>query len=1014
MTTHMDSKPPETLDLPKLARERVQIGPPASWIASCDYDQQFTPKLRGESTCLLIENQIHAELGQTYVHVATRLESQHAVRSQSQGQINFDPQTQSLVLHSIKTRRGESETEHAYLDRIQFLQREAGLESRIIGGQITLLLLLEDVRPGDILEYSFTVTTRSRLMPEHVTAFFSLPPGTEIGKYYFLIQHAETRALKWKTSSPDLTPQITNDNGVVRCCWTNTNYSSPDPEGCVPPGLLLFPWIQVSDCPDWQTIARALVAAWEKQMPGDAVARMVAEISDFSADPLVRITKAIETVQDEFRYLSVNVELGGQIPAAPDLVIRRRYGDCKDVAFLLVQILRALGLRARPVLVNTYWIKSIGSMLPSPNIFNHAIVEYEIGTEKRWVDGTVKNQGGGALNRCLPDFGFGLPLDAETSELAPVPQASLIPGSYEVKESLILSTSGANSFLAVVVTRTGAHADAARNEFVNRGIDVVAKDRLQACANRFSKAGRIRPLECRDDRDANEFVMAEAFEVVTPIRVDKGSNTCLFQIRSDITATSLVHPGLAARRYPLALPFPAHWTHTFEIEFGGINGVSLPFFQVGNSFFTFGRRSRSWPNLLKVTFSLETLQGSIPPDKLDEHRKNVEAVHEAGVIHLLLPLGYSASRRRADFGALPAPNPSRAGAGNVVVSTQKPIPAKAEVPVPIAAEEKETVALQKTAELAGMPAVAKPMPPAREAIPLQTTLEPSRPSPRRPRKLEKRCAWAFYLFIFSAVAFLSAMPLARYVSKELAGVVMLFIVTPSWACSLILAIFGWKQTAKYPGRYTDTSKLFATLTLALGGMVGLILVPMHIYSFTRGVDYARMQARRQHVENPPAENPSPEFKDLNFTFHSPGGSWRQVNPSQLAPKIRYELWRPDPMYFTILQQPQRVGVIVMNPRHDMVQASKNTMRRDVPSYRITDEKEVTYNGLAGWQIEAEGTVRDRDTCFVQWIYATNGFGYLLSTWAPRSSKVELEVEASRLFARFELTPPQQVTATPSP
>lgn len=1030
----MDSKPLETLDLPKLAREQVQIGPPASWIDSCDYDKQFAPKLRGESTYLLIEKQIHAELGQTHVRVATRLESQRAVKFQSQGQINFDPQTDSLVVHSIKTRRGESETEHAHLDRIQFLQRESGLESHIIGGQITLLLLLEDVRPGDILEYSFTVTTRSRVMPEYVTAFFSLPPGTEIGKYRFLVQHAEKRAVKWKASSPDLTPQITTDNGITRYCWADTHYTSPEPEGCVPPGHLLFPWIQISDCPDWQTVARCVLAAWEKEKPGEAVARMVEEITTSSADPLIRITKAIEIIQDEFRYLSVNVELGGQIPAAPDLVIRRRYGDCKDVAFLLVQILRALGVRARPVLVHAHWLKSIGTMLPSPTIFNHAVVEYEIGSEKRWVDGTAKNQGGGALNRSISDFGFGLCLDADTIDLAPVPKASLIPGSYEMKESVILSTSGANSFLAVVVTRTGAHADAARNEFVNRGIDAIAKDRLQNYANRFSKAGRIRPMECRDDRDANEFVIAEAFEIVTPILVDNRSKTCLFQIRSDITA-QLVHPGLAARRYPLALPFPVHSTHTVEIEFAGLNGISLPFFQVGNSCFTFGRRCRTWPNVLKVTFSLETLKDSIPPDKLDEHRKNVEAVCEAGVIHLQLPLGYSAARRRPDFGALP-PNPSRFGAANVVVSTQKPLLTKTEVPTPVTTPEKETIAQRKTEEIAGEPATVKPMPPAREAIPLQTISEAARPSQRRPRKLEKRCAWGFYLIIFSAVAFLSAMPIARYVGKATAGFILMFIVVPSWLSSLMLAIFGWKQTARHPGRYTDTGKLFATLTFTLGGMAGLVLVPMLIYAFTRGIDNAQAHARHDYVESAPAgnthfeslplesrpnESPTAEippsekpldFKEQNFTFHPPGSPWEKVNSSDFGPNVHYALWRPGPMTFTIIQQRQRPGAIVMNPRADMVQASKISMLRTMESSRVIDEKEVTFHGMVGWQVETEGVIRGRKTYFVQWLYATNSMGYQLSAFGPSTAKRELELEAIRLFAGFELTPSQQITSMP--
>src|SRR5262249_30618291 len=152
--------------------------------------------------------------------------------------------------------------------------------------------------------------------------------------------------------------------------------------------------------------------------------------------------RAVELVQDNFRYLSVNLELGGHIPAGPETAVRRRYGDCKDLAFLLVHLLRRLGVAARPVLVNAVLRKSIGDLLPSPNLFNHAVVEYRVGEETRWVDATIKRQGGGALNRSLPDFRLGLPMDAEGSGLVPPPKGSVQPGLFELKETFVVDTTG--------------------------------------------------------------------------------------------------------------------------------------------------------------------------------------------------------------------------------------------------------------------------------------------------------------------------------------------------------------------------------------------------------------------------------------------------------------------------------------------------------------------------------------------------------------------------------------------
>src|SRR2546426_2469165 len=102
----MDAKPSETRDLVATARERVRIGAAPDWIVPCLYDADFKEKVRGPVTHLLIEQQVHAELHQTFVRVATRLETLQAVQSQSQWRLEFEPQTQSIILHSIKVRRG--------------------------------------------------------------------------------------------------------------------------------------------------------------------------------------------------------------------------------------------------------------------------------------------------------------------------------------------------------------------------------------------------------------------------------------------------------------------------------------------------------------------------------------------------------------------------------------------------------------------------------------------------------------------------------------------------------------------------------------------------------------------------------------------------------------------------------------------------------------------------------------------------------------------------------------------
>src|SRR5207237_381924 len=132
-------------------------------------------------------------------------------------------------------------------------------------------------------------------------------------------------------------------------------------------------WIQISDCPDWQVIAQAFAAAWSGWSDDQALGSIVAEIESSGDDLADRADRAIRLVQDDYRYLSVNLDLGGYVPTPPGVVTRRRFGDCKDLSLLLSEILKRLGIEARPVLVASRLGKTVAEMLPMAGLFDHAV-----------------------------------------------------------------------------------------------------------------------------------------------------------------------------------------------------------------------------------------------------------------------------------------------------------------------------------------------------------------------------------------------------------------------------------------------------------------------------------------------------------------------------------------------------------------------------------------------------------------------------------------------------------------
>jgi hypothetical protein len=102
---------PENRELTAFARERVRVGPVPEWVAASSYNPDFVPKSQGLLTWFLFEQQVEGELGETYTRSGYRLETMKAVQQFSQWHIQFEPQTRSVVLHSVKIRRVGQEIE---------------------------------------------------------------------------------------------------------------------------------------------------------------------------------------------------------------------------------------------------------------------------------------------------------------------------------------------------------------------------------------------------------------------------------------------------------------------------------------------------------------------------------------------------------------------------------------------------------------------------------------------------------------------------------------------------------------------------------------------------------------------------------------------------------------------------------------------------------------------------------------------------------------------------------------
>jgi hypothetical protein len=631
------------------AKQRIRIGPAPDWTVPCSFRLDFKPKQPGHVTHLLSCQQIHAEERQTYVHTAIRLETTQALQNEAQGRIAFEPRTQNFILHWLKIYRGETVLDRTALENLRCVQKET--DGFVAPSRLTLVLWLEGVRPGDVVELCYTLEEESPLLDEDCGCFFALPEGSPLGKLYFSLRFDDDREFRWKSSSPDLQPVETNQDGEIQWVWARDNLPGIRAEENTPGWHITYPWIQVSDTPDWESVSEAFAEAWAVDKAEADLAAIMPEIA--GGGILQQTEKAIQLVQDQWRYLALDGELDEQPPSAPAVVAQRRYGDCKDLSLLLMAVLKKLGLEARLILVNTKLRKSVADLLPMPSLFDHLVVEYKARGQTRWVDATAKGQGGGSLHRLIGDFGVGLPVVLSGSDLVEAPAPETESNIYQINESVLLDTAGGASIFGIVVTAKGSHAEDLRREFESQGVEAVARRRLQMCVDRFIDVKRAGPLEYRDNRTDNEFFLAEIFEIRNFLKEDAQSSWSKLEFAAEAVASLLPLPASVVRHSPLALPYPCHMVHVLEVYCVALPPAIVQQRTIDNPWLQFTRTRKTLAGNWTVTTTLSTLSDAIPPDGIDEYREAVRELREQSSWTLQVPSGQSRPHQRSDFGRLP-------------------------------------------------------------------------------------------------------------------------------------------------------------------------------------------------------------------------------------------------------------------------------------------------------------------------------------------------------------------------
>ncbi len=533
------------LALPLFARE-FDVRPAPAWVERLDVVTNVVvakQNVRWGIYELLRDHQVRG--GSEYFRTVRKVLSPSGVQNASELELDFDPSFERLTIHDITLVRNGAEYDALEPDAVRVIQKEDEAENGIYDGERTALIFLRDVRPGDVIDYSWSIDGANPILGAHYADEYDLSsavPSRRIRHRVLLPEHA---TLYWRGAAP-----LVARNGADHVLtWEATDVAALDVEDSIP--RWYEPWrsVQVTDFASWNEVARWADALFRLDERSVAEVRALAdEIRAAHASRESRITAAIRFVQDDIRYLGLEMGANSHQPHQPWETLDARWGDCKDKTLLLVALLRELGLEAYPALVNTRLQHRLAEKLPSPFLFDHVIAQVIDGGRTYWIDGTISDQGGTLANIDTPSDGSALIVHHGTVSLTKIAAAS--KASTRVEQTYTTTRYDRPSTLQVRTTYRGSDADAIRARLARLSIEDFAHDRINELAADQPKIEAAGLPAVHDDRLRNVVTVSERYRL--PGLWSDGHWTWYPRALD----RHLSRPETMIRRMPLAFPFP--------------------------------------------------------------------------------------------------------------------------------------------------------------------------------------------------------------------------------------------------------------------------------------------------------------------------------------------------------------------------------------------------------------------------------------------------------------------------
>jgi tetratricopeptide (TPR) repeat protein len=341
-------------------------------------------------------------LAERYVQRLVLVRTEQAVKEAIEQGIRYTPGSQEVEVRRARIYRRNPTAAPGAPDSVEVLEA-AGRDDRDLSEPWYGLyydvraevVLYEGLRPGDVLELSYTLADVSyeNVLRDYFGDLDLIAETAPRRRWeYILLGPAER---KFYVNEPKLpryahTEEKRGDEILHRFVATDVARVVSEPG--MPGWAEVAPYLHISTYAGWDDVGRWYWGLVSDQLAADANLRKAAKGAVAGATSLLDKVRGLHRlVLESTRYVGLEFGIHGYKPYKVTQIMARRFGDCKDKASLLHVLLRESGIESEIVLLRTRRSGKVASFPASLAVFDHAIVY--VPALQLYLDGTAEFSG---------------------------------------------------------------------------------------------------------------------------------------------------------------------------------------------------------------------------------------------------------------------------------------------------------------------------------------------------------------------------------------------------------------------------------------------------------------------------------------------------------------------------------------------------------------------------------------------------------------------------------------------